>query len=127
MVCKKLSFRSQNLILLHVKTSSLELHIIDLVGSFLKLSKIAFMFHQYFFFNWFHQKLFSKYLFKVLIFGILLELAHELNILEGVYLEFCKFIIKASFAYFYGLSDVRLERELLAGGSALHVPTLPKS
>ena len=127
MVCKELSFRSQNLILLQMITSHLELYVIDLVCPLLKLFEITFMLHEYFLFIGFHQKLFSKYLLEVLIFRILFELAHELNILERVDLKFCELVIEASLAHLYGFCDVRLERELFAGGSALHVPTLSES
>ena len=40
------------------------------------------MLHQDFLFVWLDLKLLCKYLLKILVFGILLELAHELDILE---------------------------------------------
>jgi hypothetical protein len=61
---------------------TLKLHVVDLIGSFLKLFQITFMLNQDFLFVWLYQKLFCEYLLKILVFRILLELAHELDILE---------------------------------------------
>jgi hypothetical protein len=120
MIGQKLCFCRQNLVILWVE-ASMKLRIINLIGMFLELSQITLMLPKHHLLRRFHQELLCQDLFKIVLF---FELAHKLHVLKRVDLELRQLVVETALTHLDGLGDVRLERELLARGLAVHVAWL---